>query len=79
MLAVGQRREKKDDSAEGMLWKFNDVLMAPQGRGAGATSQEGACENSNSERQGCNPFYKDLIEDPYVDMVSGLSPVFIIQ
>lgn len=69
---------KKYDSVEGMLWKFNDVLMAPQGRGSGATSQEGACENANFERQGCSPFYQDLIEDPYVDTVSGLRPVFLV-
>lgn len=66
---------ERDDSAVGMLWKFNDVLMAPQGHGAGATSQEGACENSNLERQGCSPFYQELIDDPYVDPVSGLKPV----
>uniref|UniRef100_A0A672GZU3 Neuroblastoma-amplified sequence N-terminal domain-containing protein n=1 Tax=Salarias fasciatus TaxID=181472 RepID=A0A672GZU3_SALFA len=29
--------------------------------------QEGACENSNLERQGCSPFYQELIEDPFVD------------
>ncbi|KAK7906830.1 hypothetical protein WMY93_015442 [Mugilogobius chulae] len=34
---------------------------------AGATSREGACENSNLQRQGCSPFYQDLIDDPYVD------------
>lgn len=45
--------------------------MAPQGHGAGATSQEGACENSNLERQGCNPFYQELIENAYVDPVSS--------
>lgn len=52
--------------------------MAPQGHGAGATSQEGACENSNLERQGCNPFYQELIEDAYVDPVSNLRPVWLI-
>lgn len=46
--------------------------MAPQGHGAGATSQDGACENSNLERQGFSPFYQELIDDPYVDLVSGL-------
>uniref|UniRef100_A0A671WBN1 NBAS subunit of NRZ tethering complex n=1 Tax=Sparus aurata TaxID=8175 RepID=A0A671WBN1_SPAAU len=30
-------------------------------------TQEGACENSNLERQGCSPFYQDVIDDPYVD------------
>lgn len=45
--------------------------MAPQGHGAGATSQEGVRENSNLEHQGCSPFYQELIEDPYVDPVSG--------
>uniref|UniRef100_A0A8C4GVG0 NBAS subunit of NRZ tethering complex n=1 Tax=Dicentrarchus labrax TaxID=13489 RepID=A0A8C4GVG0_DICLA len=27
--------------------------------------QEGACENSNLEHQGCSPFYQEIIEDPY--------------
>lgn len=67
-----RRENGQDDRAVGMLWKFNDVLMAPQGHDAGATSHEGACENSNLERQGCNPFYQELIEDAYVDPVSGL-------
>lgn len=49
--------------------------MAPQGHDAGATSQEGACENSNLQRQGCSPFYQDLTDDPYVDLVSGLRAV----
>lgn len=48
--------------------------MAPQGHDAGASSQEGACENSNLERQGCSPFYQEVIDDPYVDLVSGLRP-----
>lgn len=52
--------------------------MAPQGHGAGATSRDGACENSNLERQGCSPFYQELIEDPYVDPVSGLGPVWLV-
>lgn len=65
---------ERDDSAVGTSWKFNDVLMAPQGHDAGATSQEGACENSNLERQGCSPFYQDVIDDPYVDPVSGFRP-----
>lgn len=52
--------------------------MAPQGHGAGATSQEGACENSNLERQGCSPFYQELIDDPYVDLVSDLRPVCLM-
>lgn len=46
--------------------------MAPQGHGAGATNQEGVYENSNLEHQGCSAFYQELIEDPYVDPVSGL-------
>uniref|UniRef100_A0A672GZU8 Neuroblastoma-amplified sequence N-terminal domain-containing protein n=1 Tax=Salarias fasciatus TaxID=181472 RepID=A0A672GZU8_SALFA len=49
-------------------WKESLNYLRPlQGRGAGATSQEGACENSNLERQGCSPFYQELIEDPFVD------------
>lgn len=45
--------------------------MAPQGHDVGATSREGACENSNLERQGCSPFYQDVTDDPYVDPVSA--------
>uniref|UniRef100_A0A3P8P8Z5 Neuroblastoma-amplified sequence N-terminal domain-containing protein n=1 Tax=Astatotilapia calliptera TaxID=8154 RepID=A0A3P8P8Z5_ASTCA len=52
-------------------WKDSLNYLRPlHGRGSGATSQEGACENANLERQGCSPFYQDLIEDPYVDTVS---------
>lgn len=53
--------------------------MAPQGHDAGATSREGACENSNLERQGCSPFYQEVTDDPYVDPVSGLRPVGICK
>lgn len=56
-----------------MLWKFNDVFMAPQGHGTGAASQKDTCGNSNLERQGCSPFYQELVEDPYVDLVSASS------
>lgn len=45
--------------------------MAPQGHNVGASSQDGACENSNLQRQGCSPFYQDVTDDPYVDLVSG--------
>ncbi|XP_028253229.1 NBAS subunit of NRZ tethering complex [Parambassis ranga] len=49
-------------------WKESLNYLRPlHGHGAGATSQEGECENSNLERQGCSPFYKELIQDPYVD------------
>ncbi|KAK7906904.1 hypothetical protein WMY93_015516 [Mugilogobius chulae] len=49
-------------------WKESINYLRPlQGHGAGATSREGACENSNLQRQGCSPFYQDLIDDPYVD------------
>lgn len=49
-------------------WKESLNYLRPmQGHGTGATSREGACENSNLERQGCIPFYQDLIDDPYVD------------
>ncbi|CAN9507428.1 unnamed protein product [Ophioblennius macclurei] len=49
-------------------WKESlNYLRPSQGRGAGAGSQEGACENSNLERQGCGPFYQELLENPYVD------------
>lgn len=43
--------------------------MTSQGHVVGATSREGACENSNLERQGCSPFYQDVTDDPYVDLV----------
>ncbi|XP_035473223.2 NBAS subunit of NRZ tethering complex [Scophthalmus maximus] len=50
-------------------WKESLNYLRPlQGHGAGATSQEGACENSNLERQGCSPFYQELIEDPCLDL-----------
>ncbi|XP_040920272.1 neuroblastoma-amplified sequence isoform X2 [Toxotes jaculatrix] len=50
-------------------WKESLNYLRPlHGHGTGATSQEGACENSNLERQGCSPFYQELIEDPYVDL-----------
>uniref|UniRef100_A0A672H652 Uncharacterized protein n=1 Tax=Salarias fasciatus TaxID=181472 RepID=A0A672H652_SALFA len=59
-------------------WKESLNYLRPlQGRGAGATSQEGACENSNLERQGCSPFYQELIEDPFVDPVSDLIPLCV--
>uniref|UniRef100_A0A671WBV7 NBAS subunit of NRZ tethering complex n=1 Tax=Sparus aurata TaxID=8175 RepID=A0A671WBV7_SPAAU len=52
-------------------WKESLNYLRPlQGHDAGATSQEGACENSNLERQGCSPFYQDVIDDPYVDPVN---------
>ncbi|XP_059211796.1 NBAS subunit of NRZ tethering complex [Centropristis striata] len=50
-------------------WKESLNKLRPlQGHGAGASSQEGACENSNLQRQGCSPFYQELIDDPYVDL-----------
>ncbi|XP_029318532.1 LOW QUALITY PROTEIN: NBAS subunit of NRZ tethering complex [Cottoperca gobio] len=50
-------------------WKNSLNLLRPlHGHGAGATSQEGAFENSNLQRQGCSPFYEELIDDPYVDL-----------
>ncbi|KAM7368017.1 hypothetical protein PAMP_014272 [Pampus punctatissimus] len=49
-------------------WKESLNYLRPlHGQGAGATSQEGACENSNLERQGCSPFYQEIIDDSYVD------------
>ncbi|XP_036003420.1 neuroblastoma-amplified sequence isoform X2 [Fundulus heteroclitus] len=49
-------------------WKESLNYLRPlQGHGVGATDQEGAYGNSNLERQGCSPFYQELIEDPYVD------------
>ncbi|CAG09076.1 unnamed protein product, partial [Tetraodon nigroviridis] len=49
-------------------WKRSLNYLRPlQGHNVGATSREGACENSNLERQGCSPFYQDVTDDPYVD------------
>ncbi|KAM6915430.1 NBAS subunit of NRZ tethering complex [Xenentodon cancila] len=49
-------------------WKESLSYLRPlHGHDAGATSQEALSENSNLERQGCSPFYQELIEDPYVD------------
>ncbi|KAM9840516.1 NBAS subunit of NRZ tethering complex [Aulostomus maculatus] len=49
-------------------WKESLNYLRPlQGHGAGATSQEGACENCNLEHQGCCSFYQELIDDAYVD------------
>ncbi|XP_041814881.1 neuroblastoma-amplified sequence [Chelmon rostratus] len=49
-------------------WKDSLNYLRPlQGHDAGAASQEGACENSNLERQGCSPFYQEVTDDPYVD------------
>uniref|UniRef100_A0A674N5V0 NBAS subunit of NRZ tethering complex n=1 Tax=Takifugu rubripes TaxID=31033 RepID=A0A674N5V0_TAKRU len=53
-------------------WKESLNYLRPlQGHDVGATSREGACENSNLERQGCSPFYQDVTDDPFVDPVSG--------
>nr|XP_019947114.1 PREDICTED: neuroblastoma-amplified sequence [Paralichthys olivaceus] len=50
-------------------WKESINYLRPlHGQDAGATSQEGARENSNLEHQGCSPFYQELIEDPYADL-----------
>ncbi|TNM95023.1 hypothetical protein fugu_017782 [Takifugu bimaculatus] len=49
-------------------WKESLNYLRPlQGHDVGATSREGACENSNLERQGCSPFYQDVTDDPFVD------------
>uniref|UniRef100_G3PAX7 NBAS subunit of NRZ tethering complex n=1 Tax=Gasterosteus aculeatus aculeatus TaxID=481459 RepID=G3PAX7_GASAC len=48
-------------------WKDSLNCLRPlHGHGTGATSQEWACENSNLQRQGCSPFYQELIDDAYV-------------
>uniref|UniRef100_A0A674N713 NBAS subunit of NRZ tethering complex n=1 Tax=Takifugu rubripes TaxID=31033 RepID=A0A674N713_TAKRU len=52
-------------------WKESLNYLRPlQGHDVGATSREGACENSNLERQGCSPFYQDVTDDPFVDPVN---------
>uniref|UniRef100_A0A3P8UP13 NBAS subunit of NRZ tethering complex n=1 Tax=Cynoglossus semilaevis TaxID=244447 RepID=A0A3P8UP13_CYNSE len=58
-------------------WKESLSYLRPlNGRDTGATSHEGACANSNKERQGCSPFYLELIKDPYVDPVSDVYSSF---
>ncbi|TDH00309.1 hypothetical protein EPR50_G00187270 [Perca flavescens] len=50
-------------------WKESLNYLRPlQGHGVGATTQDGACENSNLQRQGCSPFYQELIDDPCVEL-----------
>lgn len=51
--------------------------MAPQGHSAGTAHRDRLSENSNLERQGCSPFYQELIDDPFVDLVSGLRPAHV--
>ncbi|KAM4632894.1 LOW QUALITY PROTEIN: NBAS subunit of NRZ tethering complex [Polymixia lowei] len=58
LTAVGDHRWWKDSL---------NYLRPLQGHGAGSSSQEGACENSSLERQGCSPFYQELFDDPYID------------
>ncbi|KAM3861566.1 NBAS subunit of NRZ tethering complex [Diretmus argenteus] len=49
-------------------WKESLNYLRPRhGHGAGSSSQEGACENANLERQGCSPFYQELFDHSYVD------------
>uniref|UniRef100_A0A8D3E6X3 NBAS subunit of NRZ tethering complex n=1 Tax=Scophthalmus maximus TaxID=52904 RepID=A0A8D3E6X3_SCOMX len=47
-------------------WKESLNYLRPLQVRTLSLTQEGACENSNLERQGCSPFYQELIEDPYV-------------
>ncbi|XP_062293103.1 NBAS subunit of NRZ tethering complex isoform X1 [Scomber scombrus] len=50
-------------------WKESLNYLRPlQGHDAGTSSQGGACENSNLERQGCSPFYQEIIDDSYLDL-----------
>uniref|UniRef100_A0A3B3DQK4 NBAS subunit of NRZ tethering complex n=1 Tax=Oryzias melastigma TaxID=30732 RepID=A0A3B3DQK4_ORYME len=54
-------------------WKDSLNYLRPlQGHSAGTANQDRPSENSNLERQGCSPFYQELIEEPFVDPVSGL-------
>uniref|UniRef100_A0A8C2ZUS6 NBAS subunit of NRZ tethering complex n=1 Tax=Cyclopterus lumpus TaxID=8103 RepID=A0A8C2ZUS6_CYCLU len=50
-------------------WKDSLNLLRPLHVSVicGATRQEGVCENSNLQRQGCSPFYRELIDDPWLD------------
>ncbi|XP_034755435.1 neuroblastoma-amplified sequence isoform X2 [Etheostoma cragini] len=50
-------------------WKESLNYLRPlQGHNAGATSQDGAYDNSNLQRQCCSPFYQELIDDPCVEL-----------
>ncbi|XP_076004832.1 NBAS subunit of NRZ tethering complex isoform X2 [Genypterus blacodes] len=50
-------------------WKDSLNRLRPlHGHGEGSSSTGGAGQNSNLERQGCGPFYQELIKDPYVDL-----------
>ncbi|XP_056150441.1 LOW QUALITY PROTEIN: NBAS subunit of NRZ tethering complex [Lampris incognitus] len=49
-------------------WKHSlDFLRPLHGHGTDSSNQEGVCENSCLDRQGCGPFYQELFDDPYVD------------
>uniref|UniRef100_A0A8C7Z0K7 NBAS subunit of NRZ tethering complex n=1 Tax=Oryzias sinensis TaxID=183150 RepID=A0A8C7Z0K7_9TELE len=51
-------------------WKESLNYLRPlQGHSAGTAHQDRLSENSNLERQGCSPFYQELIDDPFVDLV----------
>uniref|UniRef100_A0A8C8DVP0 NBAS subunit of NRZ tethering complex n=1 Tax=Oryzias sinensis TaxID=183150 RepID=A0A8C8DVP0_9TELE len=50
-------------------WKESLNYLRPlQGHSAGTAHQDRLSENSNLERQGCSPFYQELIDDPFVDL-----------
>ncbi|XP_033932353.1 NBAS subunit of NRZ tethering complex isoform X2 [Pseudochaenichthys georgianus] len=49
-------------------WWKDSLNLLVHGHGAGTSSEDGGCENSNLQRQGCSPFYQELINDPCVDL-----------
>ncbi|KAJ4929301.1 hypothetical protein JOQ06_004911, partial [Pogonophryne albipinna] len=49
-------------------WWKDSLNLLVHGHGAGTSSEDGGCENSNLQRQGCSPFYQELIDDPCVDL-----------
>ncbi|KAM8832299.1 NBAS subunit of NRZ tethering complex isoform 1-T1 [Spinachia spinachia] len=58
-------------------WKDSLKNLRPlHGHGTGATSQEWVCENSNLQRQGCSPFYQELIDDACVDLSQDVYSTF---
>uniref|UniRef100_A0AAZ3QC43 Neuroblastoma-amplified sequence n=1 Tax=Oncorhynchus tshawytscha TaxID=74940 RepID=A0AAZ3QC43_ONCTS len=62
-------------------WKNQLNYLRPLHGRSGGSKAVGREENSGLERQGVNPFYQGLFDDPYVDQVSCVSsevpPLFL--
>ncbi|KAL6485772.1 hypothetical protein MHYP_G00051640 [Metynnis hypsauchen] len=53
-------------------WKESLNYLRPlHGQGSGSNRGGEAEENVEMERQGCSPFYEELLEDPYINPVSS--------